>query len=145
MPVCGNYLFFELPKKIVLNPKDGHRNLRFRYAHFCPHKYAPEIFAVILPIFFQKNLDKQPLFPYDRKLKRTSLNRYRETGKINIMTPQRFCGNFRYGLANAGLFFLSKAPAAENVKQTKRDVPSKCIHIQEDNHENTTRSYLQRA
>ena len=23
MPVCGNYLFFELPKKIVLNPKDG--------------------------------------------------------------------------------------------------------------------------
>ena len=24
MPVCGNYLFFELPKKIVLNPKDGH-------------------------------------------------------------------------------------------------------------------------
>ena len=62
---------------------------------------------MILPIFFQKNLDKQPLFPYDRKLKRTSLNRYRETGKIDIMTPQRFCGNFRYGLANAGLFFLS--------------------------------------
>lgn len=27
MPVCGNYLFFELPKKIVLNPKDG--NLLF--------------------------------------------------------------------------------------------------------------------
>ena len=27
MPVCGNYLFFELPKKIVLNPKDG--KLRF--------------------------------------------------------------------------------------------------------------------
>ena len=26
MPVCGNYLFFELPKKIVLNPKDGWRN-----------------------------------------------------------------------------------------------------------------------
>ena len=25
MPVCGNYLFFELPKKIVLNPKDGGR------------------------------------------------------------------------------------------------------------------------
>ena len=25
MPVCGNYLFFELPKKIVLNPKDGDR------------------------------------------------------------------------------------------------------------------------
>ena len=25
MPVCGNYLFFELPKKIVLNPKDGLR------------------------------------------------------------------------------------------------------------------------
>ena len=25
MPVCGNYLFFELPKKIVLNPKDGQR------------------------------------------------------------------------------------------------------------------------
>lgn len=24
MPVCGNYLFFELPKKIVLNPKDGY-------------------------------------------------------------------------------------------------------------------------
>ena len=27
MPVCGNYLFFELPKKIVLNPKDGHQDL----------------------------------------------------------------------------------------------------------------------
>ena len=26
MPVCGNYLFFELPKKIVLNPKDGKYN-----------------------------------------------------------------------------------------------------------------------
>lgn len=26
MPVCGNYLFFELPKKIVLNPKDGSDN-----------------------------------------------------------------------------------------------------------------------
>ena len=26
MPVCGNYLFFELPKKIVLNPKDGRSN-----------------------------------------------------------------------------------------------------------------------
>ena len=25
MPVCGNYLFFELPKKIVLNPKDGRK------------------------------------------------------------------------------------------------------------------------
>ena len=41
MPVCGNYLFFELPKKIVLNPKDGachawqagvQRNRRFRFA-----------------------------------------------------------------------------------------------------------------
>ena len=28
MPVCGNYLFFELPKKIVLNPKDGHLRAR---------------------------------------------------------------------------------------------------------------------
>ena len=27
MPVCGNYLFFELPKKIVLNPKDGFFNI----------------------------------------------------------------------------------------------------------------------
>ena len=35
MPVCGNYLFFELPKKIVLNPKDGNTPhclyLRFYY------------------------------------------------------------------------------------------------------------------
>ena len=29
MPVCGNYLFFELPKKIVLNPKDGKDALRY--------------------------------------------------------------------------------------------------------------------
>lgn len=29
MPVCGNYLFFELPKKIVLNPKDGPWHLRY--------------------------------------------------------------------------------------------------------------------
>ena len=27
MPVCGNYLFFELPKKIVLNPKDGYHGV----------------------------------------------------------------------------------------------------------------------
>lgn len=34
MPVCGNYLFFELPKKIVLNPKDGvHRR---RSCGSCP-------------------------------------------------------------------------------------------------------------
>ena len=32
MPVCGNYLFFELPKKIVLNPKDG--SARNRSARF---------------------------------------------------------------------------------------------------------------
>ena len=32
MPVCGNYLFFELPKKIVLNPKDGIlKNTTFAY------------------------------------------------------------------------------------------------------------------
>ena len=35
MPVCGNYLFFELPKKIVLNPKDGKcgilKNTTFAY------------------------------------------------------------------------------------------------------------------
>ena len=29
MPVCGNYLFFELPKKIVLNPKDGNYHIGF--------------------------------------------------------------------------------------------------------------------
>lgn len=29
MPVCGNYLFFELPKKIVLNPKDGLAGMTF--------------------------------------------------------------------------------------------------------------------
>ena len=29
MPVCGNYLFFELPKKIVLNPKDGYDGFFF--------------------------------------------------------------------------------------------------------------------
>ena len=29
MPVCGNYLFFELPKKIVLNPKDGFMETKF--------------------------------------------------------------------------------------------------------------------
>ena len=34
MPVCGNYLFFELPKKIVLNPKDGERRKRARAADF---------------------------------------------------------------------------------------------------------------
>lgn len=32
MPVCGNYLFFELPKKIVLNPKDGRRLMSVRRA-----------------------------------------------------------------------------------------------------------------
>ena len=32
MPVCGNYLFFELPKKIVLNPKDGCEARRLRRA-----------------------------------------------------------------------------------------------------------------
>ena len=31
MPVCGNYLFFELPKKIVLNPKDGFSTDFFLY------------------------------------------------------------------------------------------------------------------
>lgn len=31
MPVCGNYLFFELPKKIVLNPKDGYPDV-LKYA-----------------------------------------------------------------------------------------------------------------
>lgn len=31
MPVCGNYLFFELPKKIVLNPKDG---LYYKYNEY---------------------------------------------------------------------------------------------------------------
>ena len=35
MPVCGNYLFFELPKKIVLNPKDG--NTR-SYNHLFGHR-----------------------------------------------------------------------------------------------------------
>ena len=30
MPVCGNYLFFELPKKIVLNPKDGKKRVGVR-------------------------------------------------------------------------------------------------------------------
>ena len=29
MPVCGNYLFFELPKKIVLNPKDGQEEVPY--------------------------------------------------------------------------------------------------------------------
>lgn len=35
MPVCGNYLFFELPKKIVLNPKDGFEESRFGGSLFC--------------------------------------------------------------------------------------------------------------
>ena len=42
MPVCGNYLFFELPKKIVLNPKDGADNK--------------------IPFFFDKN-DHSQKFP----------------------------------------------------------------------------------
>ena len=33
MPVCGNYLFFELPKKIVLNPKDGKPQHSFPFFH----------------------------------------------------------------------------------------------------------------
>lgn len=36
MPVCGNYLFFELPKKIVLNPKDGSHLCHLVYdLYFC--------------------------------------------------------------------------------------------------------------
>lgn len=35
MPVCGNYLFFELPKKIVLNPKDGKISLHVFHAFPC--------------------------------------------------------------------------------------------------------------
>ena len=34
MPVCGNYLFFELPKKIVLNPKDGTASGKFQVSYF---------------------------------------------------------------------------------------------------------------
>ena len=34
MPVCGNYLFFELPKKIVLNPKDGPVVFKLTKEHF---------------------------------------------------------------------------------------------------------------
>ena len=33
MPVCGNYLFFELPKKIVLNPKDGNQKRKGMINH----------------------------------------------------------------------------------------------------------------
>ena len=49
MPVCGNYLFFELPKKIVLNPKDGNRRFRF---------------ARLSQIFSKKNLTNRLLILY---------------------------------------------------------------------------------
>lgn len=35
MPVCGNYLFFELPKKIVLNPKDGKARIPLKFVVIC--------------------------------------------------------------------------------------------------------------
>ena len=51
MPVCGNYLFFELPKKIVLNPKDGNNNLiqiadvfaNLFYSHVKTDAYTEEL------------------------------------------------------------------------------------------------------
>ena len=47
MPVCGNYLFFELPKKIVLNPKDGKGEDARRNHSAC--------FGRVLQSFFLKN------------------------------------------------------------------------------------------
>lgn len=41
MPVCGNYLFFELPKKIVLNPKDGTKVRITKYRFLCAHGAQP--------------------------------------------------------------------------------------------------------
>ena len=44
MPVCGNYLFFELPKKIVLNPKDGFFRKILGKCEKLPLSHAPHSF-----------------------------------------------------------------------------------------------------
>ena len=60
MPVCGNYLFFELPKKIVLNPKDGLRKVllagfrKHRKRYYLHNKKNSQFFDFFTP--FTKSL-----------------------------------------------------------------------------------------
>ena len=63
MPVCGNYLFFELPKKIVLNPKDG---------YFAVSVKSERVFCVKLA----NEACKMTKTWYDRNMKNAFLAQY---------------------------------------------------------------------